>query len=201
MKIYSVYDKEFRAYGAVREGDFSGLLRVLAKTECPEEGTVYVASYAPLEADPATREIERELYGGMPIQIGYCNGHNVRLDCLEFHKSSEIDMMESDTVLFLGLESEIRDGKYDTSLVRAFLVPAGCAVELYATTLHYAPCRVDGGFRMVVILPRGTNLPRPASARDPMLFGCNKWLLAHPDAPEIRMGAYNGLTGENLVLT
>lgn len=200
MKIYSVYEEEFRAYGAVRKENFAGLLQTLSGTDCPETGTVYVASYAAMEEDPAAPEIERELYGGMPIQIGYCNGHNLRLDCLEYHKSSEIDIMESDTVLFLGLESEIRNGRYDTSLVRAFSVPAGCAVELYATTLHYAPCRAEGGFRMVVILPRGTNLPRPEGACDPMLFGSNKWLLAHPDAPEAQNGAYCGLDGENLTL-
>ena len=31
------------------------------------------------------------------------------------------------------------DFTYDTSKVEAFLVPAGTAVEIYATTLHYAP--------------------------------------------------------------
>ena len=31
-----------------------------------------------------------------------------------------------------------------------------------------------------------------------MLFAANKWLLAHPDAPEAKNGAYVGLTGENI---
>src|SRR5699024_12860421 len=40
----------------------------------------------------------------------------------------------------------------------AFLVPAGTMIEVYATTLHYAPCSAqEKGFRCVVILPKGTN--------------------------------------------
>ena len=40
---------------------------------------------------------------------------------------------------------------------------AQLVVEVYATTLHYAPCHVDGakGFRVAVVLPRGTNEARP----------------------------------------
>ena len=48
-----------------------------------------------------------------------------------------------------------------------FFVPAGTAVELYATTLHYAPCSVDGKeFRCGVVLPRGTNEKLSAAPSD-----------------------------------
>ena len=37
-------------------------------------------------------------------------------------------------------------------------MPKGAAIEVYATTLHYAPCHVSGeGFRSVVVLSRDTN--------------------------------------------
>lgn len=51
------------------------------------------------------------------------------------------------------------DFTYETSKVEGFFVPEGTAIEVYATTLHYAPCGVDGqGFKCVVVLPKGTNL-------------------------------------------
>ena len=47
---------------------------------------------------------------------------------------------------------------YDTSKLEFFRLPKGTAVELYGTTLHYAPCNADGAnFRVGVVLPRGTN--------------------------------------------
>lgn len=88
-------------------------------------------------------------YGEMPVQIGYCNGHNSKLNALEYHRDSEINVAATDMILMLGLLTDVeKDHTYDTSKVKAFLVPAGTAVEVYATTLHYAPCGVDGkGFQ------------------------------------------------------
>ena len=56
-------------------------------------------------------------------------------------------------------EEEVEDDyTLDTSKVKAFFVPAGTMIEVYATTLHYAPCQTsDKGFRCVVVLPEGTN--------------------------------------------
>lgn len=92
----------------------------------------------------------------------------------------------------------------DTSKVEAFFCPAGTAVELYATTLHYAPCSAKKGdhFRVVIILPKGTNLEKPAitvrNDDDARLFAANKWLIAHPEASEAGQGAVIGLTGVNI---
>ena len=97
------------------------------------------------------------------------------------------------------------DGALDTAKVKAFRVPAGVLVEVYATTLHYAPCHTDEnkGFRVAVALPRGTNGPRPevvelAAEEDRLLWARNKWLLAHADSAEAAQGAYVGLSGENI---
>ena len=88
--------------------------------------------------------------------------------------------------------------------MEAFLVPAGTVIEVYGTTLHYAPCHVeDGGFQCVVVLPKGTNTPlknrtAPATDEEKLLLQCNKWVIAHPDRePLIRQGAFPGLLGEN----
>ena len=81
------------------------------------------------------------------------------------------------------------------------MLPAGIAVECYATTLHYAPCNADGKkFKVAVVLPKGTNtdidFSKTQNPEDKLLFARNKWLIGHSDA-KIE-GAFNGLVGENL---
>ena len=78
------------------------------------------------------------------------------------------------------------------------------AVEVYATTLHYAPCHVNEGegFRVAVVLPRGTNTnppgAKPVNEEDTWLTARNKWLLAHPESSEAAQGAHIGLQGVNI---
>ena len=105
-------------------------------------------------------------------------------------------------ILLIGMQQDIEaDYTYDTGRVEAFLVPAGTAIEVYATTLHYAPCTAaEGGFRCVVILPAGTNTELTFApgedGEDRLITAKNKWLIAHEDA-KIE-GAFCGLKGENL---
>ena len=200
MKIYSVFDEEFKEYGRPAKADYSQLLELLKDTECPD-GVVYRPSIKEFEELDVKRFLEINMYGGMPIQVGYCNGHNCTLNALEYHKSSEINVGPTDCILVLGRMQDIVDGVYDTAKAKAFLLPAGFAVEIYATTLHYAPWGVDGkGFQIAIILPKGTNYEKPEGAECPLLWGSNKWLLAHPDSNEAKNGAYVGLKGENLTL-
>lgn len=89
-----------------------------------------------MEALPVAKELQDKGYGGLPIEIGYCNGHNKKLNGLEYHRSSEINVAVTDMVLLIGHQQDVeKDFTYDTSKVEAFLVPAGTAVEVYATTL------------------------------------------------------------------
>ncbi|MCI8353669.1 MAG: DUF4867 family protein [Lachnospiraceae bacterium] len=202
MKIYSVTDERFGKYGKVVEGiDFSGLVKAMEETPCPDD-VVYVPGDEKLEALPVMKELTEITYGELPIQIGYCNGHNCMLNALEYHRSSEINVAATDAVLMLGSQQDItKDFTYDTSKVEAFLVPAGVAVEVYATTLHYAPCGVDGaGFKVAIVLPKGTNLDldkEHKGGEDGHLTAKNKWLLGHPEGglPE---GSPMGLVGKNL---
>ena len=199
MKIYSIYDNEFTEYGKVLDGDYSDFIEVLKNKPRPFNNTIYVPSDAELESLPEAKILCLDSFGGLPIQIGYCNGHNSFLNCLEYHKNSEVNITEGDMVLLFGKVQEIENNTYDTSKVKAFWVPAGKAVEIYSTTLHYAPCGIEGkGFRVIVILPRGTNLARPEGASDPLLWASNKWLLAHADSAEAKQGAHVGLVGENI---
>ena len=205
MKIASVFDQEFKPYGKVLTGyDTKELLTAMETIALPDEGTAYQPSIDLLEKVPLFTELQDRAYGGMPVQLGMCWGHNTKLNCLEYHRDSEVNIGTHDFVLLLAREDEIEDGKLDTAKVKAFRVPAGVVVEVYATTLHYAPCHVDAdtGFRCAVVLPRGTNTDyRPAVKKDPedaLLWARNKWLLAHPDTSEAKAGAYVGLAGENI---
>lgn len=203
MTVRKVADPAFKAYGRVITGyDFSGLLKAMEHTPLPED-VIYIPSLPEMEALSDAKELERGLYGQMPIQIGCCNGHNKKLNAVEYHRDSEVDIAVDDLILILGKQQDIEeDHTYDTSRMEAFLVPAGTAVEVYATTLHYAPCHVkDEGFRCVIVLPKGTNLDmEPVDVKDPedrLLFARNKWLIGHAEGglPE---GAFIGLKGENL---
>ena len=204
MKIYSVNDKEFAEYGKVHTGyDVDALLKALETTPLPD-GVGYVASEPALEATPLFGLLRNNAYGGMPIQLGWCNGHNTKLNCLEYHRDSEFNIGLNDFILLLAKESDIENGKLDTAKVKAFKAKAGDVVEVYATTLHYAPCSAaaDGWFKVVIALPDGTNgaLPSitPIFAEDKMLWARNKWLLAHAESAEAAQGAYVGLIGENI---
>ena len=203
MEVKSVLDASFRPYGRVIKGvDVSGIMEALKKTECPADHTIYVASDPALEETEAGREMQRIVYGELPVEIGYCNGYNKYLNALEYHRSSEINIAENNLILLLGKQQDITDDfHYDTSKVEAFLLPAGCAIEVYATSLHYAPCCVnDQPFRCVVVLPKGTNTDLCSAhgpeGEDKLLTAVNKWLIAHEDAKIA--GAFNGLVGENL---
>ena len=205
MKIYSVSDPEFRPYGKVLTGyDTSALVAAMQTVPMPERGTAYEPAIEALETCGIFDAMQNRAYGGLPIQIGMCWGYNTRLNCLEYHRDSEINIGSSAYILLLAKLDEVRDGVLDTALVKAFYAPAGAVVEVYATTLHYAPCFTDGtkGFRVAVVLPRGTNTACPLLHRrteeDKWLTARNKWLLAHPESAEARQGAHIGLRGENL---
>ena len=176
----------------------------MQSTPCPVDEVIYVPSQKELEATAAAEVLQKCGYGGLPIQIGFCNGNNKKLNAVEYHRSSEIDIAADDLILLLGRQQDIEeDYTYDTGKIEAFYVPAGTAVELYATTLHYAPCSAgDQGFRVVIVLPRDTNLPLDAAhegGEDGHLTAKNKWLIGHPEGglPE---GSPLGLIGENLTL-
>ena len=205
MQIYSVFDSAFKPYGKILEGyDTACLLNVMKTIPLPEAGTAYEPSIPALEATCLYGQFQNNAYGGMPVQLGMCWGRNTKLNCLEYHRDSEVNVGTSDFILLLAKQEEIVNGVLDTAKVKAFRVPAGVPVEVYATTMHYAPCHVNeaDGFRVAVVLPRGTNTAAPGAApineEDKWLTARNKWLLAHPESAEAANGAYVGLVGENI---
>ena len=205
MTILPISDPAFASYGKVLEGyDTQDLLRTLEAATPLPEGVEYVPSQPELESLPLTAQLSSNAYGGMPIQMGWCNGHNTKLNCLEYHRDSELNVGVQDFILLLAKREEMADGRLDTGKVEAFLCPAGTLVEVYATTLHYAPCsaKAGEGFQVAIVLPKGTNLDKPAilagNQEDQCLWARNKWLLAHKDSSEAAQGAPVRLDGENI---
>ena len=206
MKFYSVFDPEFKPYGQVvkgLDGTVKELMDVLAATPCTDH-VEYVPCDDRLQSLPAKDIVSDHCFGGMPVQLGWCNGHNTTLNCLEYHRDSEFNLGTEDFILLLARQEEIEDGILDTAKVKAFKAPAGVMVEVYATTLHYAPCHADAakGFRVLVALPWLTNTDRPnienLTPEDEIMTARNKWLLAHPESSEAKGGAKVGLKGENI---
>ena len=185
------------------EDTIAALLEALAKT--PQgEAVAYVPEEPLLQNLPEMQVIADHCYGGMPVQLGWCNGHNTKLNCLEYHRDSEFNLGTENFILLLAKQSDIVDGVLDTAKVKAFWAPAGTLVEVYATTLHYAPCHMDAakGFRVMVALPKLTNTDKPdiapKTSEDQLLWARNKWLLAHAESSEARQGAAVRLEGVNL---
>ena len=205
MKIYPITDAAFKPYGRIVEGyPVEGILEALRTTPVGD-AVEYVAKVDCLQNAKGASEIGTALFGGMPFQFGYCNGHNTKLNCLEYHRDSEFNLGTEDFILLLAkLDDVDENGQLDVSKVKAFRAPAGVMVECYATTLHYAPCHADPakGFQVLIGLPDGTNTDyRPGggvNVMDKQLWARTKWLIAHPETSEAAQGAFVGLVGENI---
>lgn len=205
MELKAVTDSAFCAYGRViSELDFSELVGALETMPCPLDAVTYKASEPLLEKLKICDELQNCIFGELPIQLGYCNGRNYLLNALEYHHSSEVNVAATDAILMLGRIQDITpQHTYDTAKVELFRLPKGTAVELYATTLHYAPCSADNlGFRVAVVLPRGTNSELEAEhsgyGEDRLVTAKNKWLIGHPEAADMPKEYCLGLVGENL---
>ncbi|GFP75645.1 DUF4867 family protein [Clostridium fungisolvens] len=204
MIIKSVNDKEFKKYGQILKNyDFKEILAKMQNTPLPED-VIYEPSVKELEELTIAKELKEREFGELPIQIGFCNGNNYMLNAVEYHRTSEINIAVTELILLIGSQQDIEDDySYDTSKIEAFLVPAGTAIEVYGTTLHYAPCNAkEDGFRCVVVLPKDTNLPLEHKVEkvneDALLFARNKWLIGHKDTDLGEQGAFIGLVGENI---
>lgn len=200
-----VTDIEFKPYGRVLNLDTDAFVQTMEAKEKIAEGVVYEPSDADLEKLPLFTQIQDEVFGELDVEFGYCNGYNNKLNAVEYHRSSEIDIAATDLILMLGRQQDIdySNNTYETKNIELFFVPKGTAIELYATTLHYAPCRQNNEeFRCGVVLPKGTNLPltkKPSTndGENQLLFAANKWLIGHKDSGVDKDGGFIGLVGEN----
>ena len=206
LAIHSVNDKSFRRFGRVIDYDASGLIAAAEQEAMPETGCKYLPGMPSLEKPEIFSRIQNDLRGQGSCQIGMCWGFNSRLNCLEYHRASEHNVAVTDLVLLLASQQDMEGFDLPEGSVSAFLIPKGTVIEVYATTLHFCPCQTPpGGFKCVVILPRGTNTAltgeRPAFGDGRLLWAKDKWLIAHPEAPHAARGAYPGLHDKNFTLS
>ena len=200
VSFYDVYSPEFAEYGRVIDTlDVTEIIAEAKKMQNPESGSVYLPSVAAFEALDCFQTVRDELFGTLDTQLGYCYGYNDMLNATEWHCCSELNIAVTSLVLILGKRSDIKNGKLNSADMKAFYVPAGAVIEVYATTLHFCPCQVsENGFGCVVGLLKGTNVPLDAPVSDPILFRNNKWLLAHEqNTTLIERGVVSGIYGEN----
>lgn len=201
LALYHVDSPEFASFGRViKDLDVTAILEAAEKISLPEQGSSYVPTEPRFEALPLAKALRDKCFGTLPTQVGYCWGYNNFLNATEWHFSSEINIAVTQLILILCHVWDIRDGKIDASQFKAFYLPKGAVVEVYATSGHFCPCQVeDSGFGCVVALPAGTNVPLAEKAADPLLFRQNKWLLCHEENQSlIGRGVVPGITGCNI---
>ena len=200
MKILSVTDPLFKEYGSVLDIDSSEIVTYLKnKAKMPEENNIYVRDDSSMHSLKSIEEIKESVYGLGDIEVGYCNGYNSLLNCMEYHACPEVDIAADDLVLLLARKEDIHDGILNSKDVKAFLLKKGEAVILAPYTLHFSPCKLSkDGFRCAIILSDKTNMDLESTPKDKTLWKVNKWLLAHKDSKQASLGAYVGIVGDNL---
>ena len=212
LEILPIEDAAFQRYGKVLRGyHTAGLQKLLAARSIASDRADYEPGCLSREA-PASeiQPFARDIFGGLAdLQVGCVHGRNVKLNALEYHKSSEVVVVGADMIVFVGLASDIQwpSATYDLNRAQAFFVPRGTVFEMYPWCLHYAPVHASQaeGFRCAVILPRGTNtevdFPANRAGEGRLLLGKNKWVLAHAEEESLRaLSAHPGLQGENVEL-
>ena len=200
MRIRSVTDPLFAKYGKLLDLDTSEIVSSLHHhAKMPEEGNIYVRKDEEMADLRGILQIKEQVYGLGDIEVGYCNGYNSLLNCLEYHACPEVDVAGDDLVLLLAAQDDVHDGLLDSKDVEAFLLKKGEAVILYPYTFHFSPCKLsEEGFRCLIVLSDKTNMNLDETPSDKRLWMVNKWLFAHKDTVQAQNGAYVGIIGENI---
>ena len=205
--IKTIDDPAFTKYGKrLKNNAFQSYFYYLeSHTAMPQSNNQYVPHDETLKHHLKNINVYVEYLNDSNLQFGYVNGYNSKLNALEYHHSNEINLAATPLVLFLGLKENLKDFTYDVKDLEVFYIEAYTAIEIYDTTLHFSPCKVDdNGFKCGVVLPYGTNmefihLEQIENHEDHILFKTNKWLIAHPENEQmIRLGAHPGIIGPNL---
>lgn len=203
IKIYSITDDQFQSYGRLLKVNANEVVDYLAKEEAQFSQlpkAQYLVDRDDLHQFSLFKNIQKEVFGELPIQIGVVQGRNQAATGTEFHQGSEVNIAVTDCLLVLGnRETLLTQGKIDISQMDIFYVPKGTTMEVYSTTLHYTPIEADEkGFSLVVVLIEGTNTDIKTE-KGSMLTKKNKWYICHPSQKQkIEQGALPLFTGNLL---
>ncbi len=205
IKINDIYCAKFNKYAKIINYSFVDLIETAKiATEIPKQGNIYVASSNELESNKSKIYLQDNVFGSSNIQIGYCNGNSCKLNAFEYHKCSEVFIAVTNCVLLFADLRDIKDNTLHTSKAQAFYIPEGNAIEVYSTTLHFAPCKIESsGYKTIIVLTKNTNEDFQStfikhSNEDELLFKQNKWLIAHEECKLVEKGAFVGLVGDNI---
>ncbi len=207
IKIYSVTDPEFKAYGRLLpEAKWDAAQAHARKVWKVEDSIGADVSVPEFEADKdLDATVSRRIYGQMPVEVGWVYGRNSMLNALEYHQGSEVHMPLEDVVFLVYKFVDIDwtpDPMIDTTKLKAFFCPKGTVAELASWALHYVPVHVHEhlGFCDLFTLPKGTGTPLPLPKSDTpdgkLLVAKNQWVIAHPDFKD--SGCVSGMTGPNV---
>lgn len=212
LNIRLVTDPGFKRYGQVLDGyDFQEAMDFVNTLEMPpRHQDIYVQNSAELLGMRIAEKIKNEIYGGMDVDIGYALGiQDSFCGLLEYHRCDEFMVATKEPlILFVGDQRDIVDNCYDLSLLEAFYLPVGLALDLYATSLHGYPCQSGAeGYRMLVALAQNTNNPIDFEIdrtlkETKLLANVNAFVLVQEES-EIRAhypDAFPGLLGASPVL-
>lgn len=179
--------------------EFNDIILLSSKLKVSSSNN-YIANDEDAHVLNSVKNIQREVFGELPIQMGWCYGGNPFMNGMEWHKSSEVVLACTDCILILGSYNDIIDDTYESSKAIAVYLKKGEAVELMPMTLHLAPLPVEDTFIVGIILPIGTNLALQNGIKG-TLRAVNKWLLVHKDNLKgIENGGKIGVLGENISL-
>lgn len=207
LVIKSVSDPEFATFGTVHPHIRVPQMRehLYSTRQMPAEEV-----YEPCADDLMDMEeaifFKQFAYGETACQIGYYSGFGSKLNALEYHKCSEMLVEFEPCVLILGHIWDVKDYTIEAAKLELFYVPADTCVEVYATSLHFAPCMATAaGVRQVVCQTATTNtdLHHPErmteDGENRMLLQRNKWVLIHPEAAaNFGPNAVQGILGKNI---
>lgn len=206
LQIFTTKDKEFQQYGRSLDIDATSLIDYLSsQTEKDEIKNAAKASYVTDREDlhnfACIPQIQKDIFGYLPIQTGVVKGRNQSLTGTEFHQGSEVNVAVTDCLLVLGNKYDMIDNTIDVSQMDVFYVEKGEVLEIYPTTLHYTPIEANNeGFSLVVILIEGTNTDIDFE-KNSMLCKKNKWYVCHSSqTAKIEQGFRVGLTGDLLTI-
>ena len=118
LQIYSVTDAEFNEYGRVLNIDSDEIVKVGEEIPLPESGVSYSASLKEFESCEIAELIRDNCFGQLPVQIGYCRGHNSMMNAMEWHTCSEINIAVTPLILLLAHRSDIQAGMLDSKFTQ-----------------------------------------------------------------------------------
>ena len=150
----------------VLDVDTAEFVATMKAKEAIKEGVVYEPSDADLEALPLFKQMQDEVYGGLEVEFGFCSGYNNKLNAVEYHRSSEIDIAATDLILMLGRQQDIdyTNNTYETKNIECFFCTSRYSSRTLcdnSSLMHHVK-KIMKNSVVVVVLPKGTNLPLQA---------------------------------------